>query len=245
MPETPQIPEAFEALLRPIRPARLLDVATGVGQFVGLLAEHLGGFDEIIGIDTSEKAIEQARAQFNDPRIHFECADAERMPYPDDSFDAVAISNSLHHMEDLPSVLAEMRRVLAPHADWIVMEMHDDATTPGARNALDLHRWAAAVDRALGRYHEPVWGRSVLLSQLDALGLADFRTAEWASDSFDLNAEAADRMAETIDRILAQAKGTPNAGVLSDEAERLIERIRSEGIGQQPFLLAVGRQRPA
>ena len=136
MPEIPEIPVTFRDSLNPIHAKRVLDVATGVGQFAGLLAAHLGGFDEIVGIDTSAEAIERAREQFDDPRIRFECIDAVRMPYPDDSFDAVAISNSLHHMEDLPAVFDEMRRVLAPGGDWVVMEMHDDATTAGARNAL-------------------------------------------------------------------------------------------------------------
>jgi len=241
MPQPPEIPEDFVRLLLSVDAGRVLDVCTGVGQFVQILSGRLGAFDEIFGIDSHEKALEHARANFDDARIRFESMDAAAMTYADDSFQTVAIANSLHHLEDRTAVLSEMRRVLAPGGTWIIMEMHADAPHEASRVALDLHLWAAAMDRACGTYHAPVVGRQELILQVETMGLQDLRTAEWASDFVNDSPETIEHTIQAIDQARAKLADIPESDGLSAKADRLIERIRTHGIGQQPFLLFVGR----
>lgn len=237
MTPTNQHPAPLHELLSTLQVGRVLDVASGVGQFTRLLADCLGSFDEIVGIDTSEKAIEKASESFSEPTIRFERADASAMPFPDNRFDTVALSNSLHHMEDLEAVLSEIRRVVIPGGQLILFEMHSNDPNPASRNAIDLHLWAAEVDRAVGKYHDPMLSRQQLMSLIDALALTNRRFVDWHSTDQTQDFEG---IAQAIGQVLQQAKDTDEQEALAAKAEVLKERIRSVGIQSQPFVLAVG-----
>src|SRR5512141_3036012 len=103
---------------------RVLDVATGRGNFISTLIENLRDYIEVVGIDTNADTLEAARENFTQDNIRFAVLDAARLDFPDESFDTVCISNSLHHLADLPQVLAEMRRVLKSNGHFIVSEMY-------------------------------------------------------------------------------------------------------------------------
>jgi arsenite methyltransferase len=71
--------------------SRLLDVAAGRGASAIFLAKRFGC--EVVGIDYSHKNVEagnkEARAQSPSSKVTFQWADAEALPFPDASFDAV------------------------------------------------------------------------------------------------------------------------------------------------------------
>lgn len=100
---------------------RALDLGCGNGKFTRLLA---GLFTEVSGIDVKAGKIEEAKAAASEAgiTIDFRVASAEAIPYPDASFDAVAFSNSLHHIPHPDLALAEAVRVLKPSGMLYVME---------------------------------------------------------------------------------------------------------------------------
>ena len=62
-----------QQILGTISGGKVLDVATGSGGFIHLLIEGLRDFDEIIGIDTTDRGAAAFAAAFTDrPNIHFE-----------------------------------------------------------------------------------------------------------------------------------------------------------------------------
>jgi ubiquinone/menaquinone biosynthesis C-methylase UbiE len=70
---------------------------------------------EVTGVDSSPHAVHEARqkAERNHLRGRFEArrADAKSLPFQDGEFDAVIAFHSLHHADDVQSVLNEMYRV--------------------------------------------------------------------------------------------------------------------------------------
>ena len=151
---------------------------------------------------------------------------------------------SRHRSARVRSCLLTFQRVrgnglgASPGGTWIVVEMHSDARSPGGKHAVDLHLWAAAIDRALGRFHDPVYTRQALVAQIDAFRLARQRTVEWQDEEdAKKNAEAT---VEVIQQALERAEGKEAYDSLADRASALIERIRQHGLGSQPFLLAIG-----
>jgi ubiquinone/menaquinone biosynthesis C-methylase UbiE len=230
-------PAPLRELLSTIPAGKVLDIASGVGQFTRMLVDCLGSFDRIIGIDSSAPTIEKARSLFPEDSVTFEVADASALPFPDDSFDTVALANSLHHMEDLETVRSEIRRVLSPSGRWIVFEMHADAPSSASQNAIDLHLWAAAVDRTLGRYHAPVYSLKELTQIIAGLGLTNTRTVTWHSTDAPEDREG---IVEVIHTILKQVTRMPQEPELASQAKDLIERIRRDGFQSQPFVLTVG-----
>jgi ubiquinone/menaquinone biosynthesis C-methylase UbiE len=102
------------------RGKRVLEVGVGLGtDFVrfaraGALAT---------GIDLTEAAASLVRTRLELEGFNAEvlAADAESLPFPDDSFDLVYSWGVLHHTPDTPKALAEVRRVLAPGGEAKVM----------------------------------------------------------------------------------------------------------------------------
>jgi arsenite methyltransferase len=93
---------------------RLLDVASGTGSSALLAAREIGC--EVVGMDYSERAVVAANAAAHekDPAqsVGFVRGDAEALPLPDASFDAVLCECSLSSFPDKNRALAEIRRVL-------------------------------------------------------------------------------------------------------------------------------------
>ena len=97
--------------------AKVLDVGTGPGALARELARSLPGL-QVYGIDLSEDMIGLARAHARreqlEERVHFESADVAHLPYPDQSFDVVVSTISMHHWHELEQPLRELYRVLRP-----------------------------------------------------------------------------------------------------------------------------------
>jgi SAM-dependent methyltransferase len=89
--------------------SRVLDVATGPGYLAAGSARRGAS---VIGIDIANQMLRVARRLH--PGIDFRQADAERLPFPDDSFDAVVGNFAILHFARPEQAVAEFRRVLAP-----------------------------------------------------------------------------------------------------------------------------------
>lgn len=115
--------------LRPFAPKRLLDVATGTGDFA-LLAMRRLNLDSILGVDLSEGMLrvgrEKVEQQGLSDRITLRKADCMQLDIPDNSFDAVTVAYGVRNFEDLDRGLQEMRRVLRPGGRLVIIEL----TTP-------------------------------------------------------------------------------------------------------------------
>lgn len=89
----------------------VLDVATGTG----LVARELLKRPDlaVVGLDQSLEMIRRAAAQKIDG-LTLVRGDAQRLPFPDERFDAVTFTYLLRYVDDPPATLAELVRVLRP-----------------------------------------------------------------------------------------------------------------------------------
>jgi ArsR family transcriptional regulator len=121
--------EVEAALLRlvPQDAGRLLDIGTGTGRVLELLAPRVS---RGLGIDASKAMLALARARLSRAGCA-QCAvrlgDMYRLPLADASFDLVVLQMVLHHAADPAGVLAEAARVLRPGGTAIVIDLavHD------------------------------------------------------------------------------------------------------------------------
>lgn len=107
--------------------ARVLDIGCGTGQFLCRLA-HLHPEISLVGLDLSEKMLDGARdncAEFGD-RIELVCGDSEALPFEPGSFDLVTCTHSFHHYPQQAVVASEMRRVLKPGGQAVVVDANRD-----------------------------------------------------------------------------------------------------------------------
>lgn len=87
----------------------LLNVGGSAGVIDNYLAQHL---KSVVGIDIDAPAIEHAQRSFTRDNLHFQVADALRLPYHDASFDVVICSHVYEHVPDPKLMFAEIYRVL-------------------------------------------------------------------------------------------------------------------------------------
>ena len=98
-----------------IVPAGLvLDLGCGTGKHSVNLCKK--GF-HVVGMDLSSKAIQAANthAMKEDSKVHLIVADAEYLPFKNDTFDLVFCALILHHFTDISSVSREIARVAKGH----------------------------------------------------------------------------------------------------------------------------------
>ncbi len=88
---------------------RLLDVATGPGHLAWQAAERGAS---VTGVDVSPAMVVMARTLY--PAVEFCACDAEDLPFPDASFDAVVMNYGLLHLSRPELAIAEAFRVLGP-----------------------------------------------------------------------------------------------------------------------------------
>lgn len=108
------------------RPADVLDLATGSGDVAFALADGLPPGVRITGMDFCQPMLDEALRKRNASArwagIDFRPGDGLTLPLPDRSFDALTISFGLRNMADRSTALSEMRRVLRPGGQLIVLE---------------------------------------------------------------------------------------------------------------------------
>ena len=115
--------------LEPFAPQKLLDIATGTGDFAILAAEMLYQV-EVTGIDLSEKMIEIGKQKVKNKglenQIAFHRDDCLNLSLESESFDAVTAAFGIRNFADLDKGLAEMCRVLKKGGHLSIVEL----TTP-------------------------------------------------------------------------------------------------------------------
>ena len=98
------------ALIQPIvRHKTVLELATGTG----LIAKHIvNAAAHIEATDASAEMIAEAKRDNRSAKLHFSVQDMFRLPYADESFDVVIVSNALHIVPQPEKALQEIKRVL-------------------------------------------------------------------------------------------------------------------------------------
>ncbi len=117
----------FALLQTGLRPGgRALDVASGTGDLGLGLARQVGPGGLAVLTDINAEMLARGRDRLLDAgicgNVAFAIADAERLPFPDASFDCVTIGFGLRNVTDKPAALASMRRVLRPGGRLLVLE---------------------------------------------------------------------------------------------------------------------------
>ena len=120
------------------RPMAVLDIGCGTGTLTRLIANRMppgGGW--IVGIDAAEKMIEVARRKANSPRLQFEAALAEDLPFPPGSFDRVVSTFFFHHLDAglKRRALEEIHRVLRPGGHAVILDVDIPYTLFGRLSA--------------------------------------------------------------------------------------------------------------
>jgi demethylphylloquinol methyltransferase len=118
-----------------------LDLCCGSGDIAQLLAKRVGQNGQIYGADFAPAQLENAAKRVG--KIYLPCAinwveaDALRLPFTDNFFDAATLGYGLRNVVDIPRCLTELHRVLKPGATAAILDFH----RPNNRLAASFQRW--------------------------------------------------------------------------------------------------------
>lgn len=111
-------------LLREVKPERILDIATGTGDFAIALLKLQP--KEIVGMDISKGMLEVGRTKMKkkgvDGVISMQLGDSENLPFEDGHFDALTVGFGVRNYENLEKGLSEMLRVLRVGGKAVILE---------------------------------------------------------------------------------------------------------------------------
>lgn len=110
--------------LRDLKPKRILDIATGTGDFA-IAALKLNPM-EVIGVDISQGmlnvGIDKMKRKGVDSVITMKLGDSEELPFEDGYFDALTVGFGVRNYENLEKGLKDMLRVLRPGGMAVILE---------------------------------------------------------------------------------------------------------------------------
>ena len=136
----------FTARIARVRPgARILDLAGGTGDLTARLAPRVGSEGSVVLADINRRMLDRGRSRLIDCGlagcVHIAQCNAQRLPFPDRSFDRVVIGFGLRNVTDKDRALAEMYRVLRPAGMLLVLEF-SRLTVPALERAYDLYSFS-------------------------------------------------------------------------------------------------------
>jgi ubiquinone/menaquinone biosynthesis C-methylase UbiE len=104
---------------------RILDAGCGNGRYSRFLLKQADPDAFITAFDYSQGMLKRARERLRGRRISHLAADLTRLPYADDSFDAVICGWVLEHLPDPRTGLQELARVLRPGGKVLLLTTED------------------------------------------------------------------------------------------------------------------------
>ena len=231
----------LEEQLAGLSGGRILDVATEGGWFIEKLENAFNDVDQAVGIDITDQDFDDATERFKGRPVTFVVMDGANLEYADESFDTVAMSAGMHHLEDIQAVLGEMMRVLKPGGMFVLREMYRDGQTEEQITDVLQHDWYAAIDRLLGLPHYPSLMRQEIVNHAKGLGLSRFETQKHLCDDCPRSkGETIEKEISEMDEQLEKVKEFPQYDELRAERDALVNRLRAVGVSCQAALDVVG-----
>jgi ubiquinone/menaquinone biosynthesis C-methylase UbiE len=200
----------------------VLDVGCGAGVTPVLLAKRIGC--KVVGVDISEGMVrrsrERARREGVADRVEFQVADAQALPFDDNSFDAVITESVTAFPADKKMAVKEYVRVTKP-GGYVGLNESTWLKVPPPPELLD---WAS---KDLGANAKPL-SSSEWKGLLEAAGLKDIYTR---SSEIDLKVEARGvlkrygfgGMLRVVSRMLSLYRRSP-------EYRKFVKKVKKEGI---------------
>lgn len=124
------------------RDSQVLDVAGGTGDLAALFSKRLGPKGRVVVSDINESMLSVGRDKLIDQgiagNIEFALADAEVLPFQDNSFDCVTVAFGLRNMTHKQKAIESMYRVLKPGGCLLILEF-SKPTLPGLDKIYDAY----------------------------------------------------------------------------------------------------------
>ena len=206
---------SLEGLVNAVQPDSSwtgVDIATGAGHTAIAFAPHVS---HMLATDLTEEMLEQVRKLVKDKglgNVDTAHADAEALPFQDNTFDLVTCRIAPHHFPDIAKFVSEAHRVLKPGGSFALVDnvSPDASTTPGFGDT-ELQE-AAQSYNTFEKIRDPSHGRAWTPAEwLDCMQKAGFGVTHQ----------------ELLDKAMSFKAWCKNQSVPEDKVPGLAEMLRN------------------
>jgi ubiquinone/menaquinone biosynthesis C-methylase UbiE len=195
---------------------RVLDIATGTGEFARALSPHVA---KVVGLDATEAMLEKARgfvAEAGLDNVELRNGVVQDLPFEDESFDIVSSRYAFHHFADPKPVLSEMVRVCRTGGHIIIV----DIVVPDASYGAEYNYYEWLCDQSHTRCLESgefqayfrLFGMEVVSARMRNL---EEELVEW----MDFSLTEKRHREEILGAVRAEMKGGTTTGLSPYEAD--------------------------
>jgi arsenite methyltransferase len=124
-PDVVEQRRATRALLALKDSEHVLDIGSGPGFLAAEMAAEVGPEGRVVGLDPSQSMLALGRRR--DAPVEFVEGDALALPFADESFDAAVATQVYEYVADMPTALAEARRVLRAGGRLLILDTDWDS----------------------------------------------------------------------------------------------------------------------
>jgi arsenite methyltransferase len=121
---------------------RVLDLGSGAGTDSLIAAQMVGPDGRVTGVDMTQQMLDRARgaaSEMGATNVEFVEAEAERLPFADESFDVVISNGVIDLIPDKDAVFSELHRVLTPGGRLQIADVTiQNPVSEGGRRNIDL-----------------------------------------------------------------------------------------------------------
>ena len=121
---------ALREMLPDFTDKRVLDLGCGFGWHCRCAVER--GAASVVGVDLSERMLEEARVRTDSSRIRYLRMPIEDIDFPDNSFDVVISSLAFHYVESFAGLCAKVNRCLVGGGSFVFSVEHPVFTAQGS-----------------------------------------------------------------------------------------------------------------
>lgn len=207
---------------------QVLDIGSGPGFLASDMARIVGQTGKVCGVDISPELLAfAAQRHAHQTQLSFVHAEANELPFPEASFDAVVVTQVLEYLPDVHPALLEMHRVLRPGGRLLILDTDWDSIVWHSEDPARMKKILAAWDEHLANPYLP----RTLASAMRAAGFHIKQHAviplfnpEFSENSF------SNRMIDLIGPFV-----TGRQGVTADEVLAWEQDLRQRGAGKDYF----------
>lgn len=186
----------------------VLDIATRDGAFIKRLVNNLREYDEIIGIDISNEGFTKTETEFaGNDKIRFQVMDGCHTNFPNKYFDLISISNSLHHVNDIPALLKEILRIKKDDGVILISEMPADGQSGSSLTHALIHNLDCLIDTYSGVYHHQTYTHKEILKFVYDAGIMIIDEF----DDLEVNLLKNESIAKRVDKALTKVNAWKNS----------------------------------
>lgn len=228
-----------------INAGKVLDVATGGGDFIRVIKNDFKSYEHIVGIDISDQTVKHTQTLFPENSIEILKMSAEHIEFADEHFDTVTLSNSLHHLEHREIAFTEMMRVLKSGGLFIATEMYSDGhQTEAQKTHILMHHWSADVDKLAGVFHSHTYKKQQIIDAFSKLPLLRVETIDYYYPTDNPKDKSIiDNLVKNCQSVIKKLEKQEGTEELINEGNALIERLRTIGFASASRILIIGKRK--